>query len=285
MGFDDRFPALPQARIGRAPARQAAGARLHDQRHVPAQVGFGLRDVAHLQMDRRNLAVGVELIALGAGTIHFLALAGENLQRALGIARRGILDPGKLHQPSHKIELDRAAAGLKRLVGVCDGVIQAAQRRAGAAAFMVEAGELFAGGAGGRGGVGGGADDFDARRVRLFAVEDGGDVGDGARRRDEGGRCGGRVDDGRGRRRLLRHRRRDVGAAVGGIQRRDHAGANLGGGLLAAGLDAAAAAAHAGLDDRPADRVAAVLDGRFLGQRQPRSCAPEGSQQDEGRDR
>ena len=53
----------------------------------------------------------------------------------------------------------------------------------------------------------------------------------------------------------------DIGAAIGRVQRRHHAGFDLRRGLGAAGFEisCAAGSSHAGLNDRPADRHPAVF--------------------------
>src|SRR5690349_24358900 len=115
----------------------------------------------------------------------------------------------------------------------------------------------------------------DLLRVGLFAVEDRGDVTDCTWWRDESTRQ--RVC-------LLGHflawalfcrrRHRHVGAAIGGIKRRDHAFTHLRRGLGPAGFTAlAAAAAHAGLDEGPTDRGPTILDRLFLGQGEDRLTA------------
>ena len=104
--------------------------------------------------------------------------------------------------------------------------------------------------------------------IRLFTVEDRGDIADCARRRHEiawqrfcllGYRPAWIL--------FFGHRHRHVGASVGGIERGDHALAHFRCRLGAAGFPALAASApHAGLDERPADRRAAILDRFFRGQ-------------------
>jgi hypothetical protein len=94
------------------------------------------------------------------------------------------------------------------------------------------------------------------RRIRLLLIENGGDVGDRARRRNETRLRG--LGDIRLGRRLV-----SLGGSLLGqrlLHRRLNAGLHLGLGLLAAGLEAPAASLHAGYDDGPADAFATAFN-------------------------
>ena len=163
-----------------------------------------------------------------------------------------------------------ALLNFDRLLGVRCRLLDPAKLGARCSTAVVESRQIGARNAARRIGVGVGLALCDSRRIRLFAVEDGRDVGDRAGRRDEAGwqRTLAKIFP----RHLFGNSNRDVGAPIGGIQGGDHASMNLWLGLSAAGFKIlGGAASHARLDDRPADGGPAIFTGLFDRQRGSRS--------------
>src|SRR5581483_758126 len=122
----------------------------------------------------------------------------------------------------------------------------------------------------GRLGIGGRLQALDRTQIRLFAVENGRDVGDGARRRNEAGRQ--RITGYKFWRGFGWNRNGDIGPTVGCIQRRNDAGMDLRVSLCATALKRTSAAAYARLDDGSADLLTATLDGCLMGESEGRTA-------------
>ena len=176
----------------------------------------------------------------------------------------------ELHHPPEHVRADEPAPHIHGLVRIGDGFGEPAKLRARIGAIKIELCEVLARFLSSGRGVGVRPQLRNHLLVRLLAIEDRGDVGDAARRRDEVlWQRSTRIQLGR---RLLRKLDRNVGAAVRGIERGKHAGLDLRRCLGAARLYVGTGlppslGLHARLHDRLADVHPAVLDRRLLGQR------------------
>ena len=95
-----------------------------------------------------------------------------------------VLDCEALAQPAEVVQRERATAKLFRALAIFDRLAKLAEGSVGHAAVVIKPCDLGATAAGWLG-VGLGAHRHRPRGVGLLLVENGGDVGDGARRRDE----------------------------------------------------------------------------------------------------
>ena len=108
----------------------------------------------------------------------------QNRERLFGVTAGVVLDCEALAQPAEVVQRQRAAAKLFRTLAIFDRLAELAEGSVSHAAVVIKPCDLGTTAAGGLG-VGLGAHRHRPLGIRLLLVEDRGDVGDGARRRDE----------------------------------------------------------------------------------------------------
>ena len=139
------LPVLAVGVIGRTLVGMAAGPGFLKRRLAAAQIGLRLRDIAHLDQDSRDRAVGAELVALGpllAG--NFAKLPLIQLEGLFWIAGSRVLLRGKRDQPPHHQRASGATAYFNGLVGIGEGIGEPAELGPGVAAIEIELRQVFA---------------------------------------------------------------------------------------------------------------------------------------------
>ena len=180
-------------RVSRPPTRIWAATGLLDQRLDTPRISIGLVDVADSDQGLLHIAQRIDhaaaLTRLVACPYHRI----KQRHRLLQVAERSVLDRDKLLNAPQLPVFDRALADRERLQSVGECFLVVSEQRPGIAAVVVELRNFGSTRIFRRQGVGLGLARGDLRSVRLFAVENRGDVGDGTRRRDKDRLDGGEV--------------------------------------------------------------------------------------------